>query len=77
MEDIRKNSNCSFVGGEWVETEDEFEVVNPATAEPFAKVSRIGKQHVVAALHHAEATLPSWRALTAKERQIVAARLII
>jgi len=68
VEDNRKNSNCSFVGGEWVETEDEFEVVNPATAEPFAKVSKIGKQHVVAALHHAEAALPAWRALTAKER---------
>jgi succinate-semialdehyde dehydrogenase/glutarate-semialdehyde dehydrogenase len=75
VEHISKNSNCSFVGGQWIETADEFEVVNPATAEPFAKVSKIGLQHVKAALRNGEAALPAWRAMTAKDRGAILHRV--
>ncbi|GGA53594.1 glutarate-semialdehyde dehydrogenase DavD [Edaphobacter acidisoli] len=58
----------SYLDGKWVSTEDTFEVVNPATAEAFARVSRINNGQLKGALNAAEAALPAWRAMTAKDR---------
>jgi len=46
-------------------------VVNPATAEPFATVSKVGNEDLKAALIAAEEALPAWRATTAKDRGIL------
>ena len=46
-------------------------VVNPATAEPFATVSKVGNEELKAALIAAEEALPAWRATTAKDRGIL------
>lgn len=58
----------SYIGGEWIHTDDTAGVRNPATAEPFARVSRIDLAQLKHALEIAEAALPAWRSLTAKER---------
>lgn len=68
MNDSATKTYCSYLEGKWVGTEDTFEVVNPATAEPFARVSRIKNAHLKSALQAAESALPAWRAMTAKDR---------
>jgi succinate-semialdehyde dehydrogenase/glutarate-semialdehyde dehydrogenase len=68
MEANRKGPFCSYLGGQWIETTNEFEVVNPATAEAFARVSTIDLDQLKTALSGAEAALPKWRAMTARDR---------
>ncbi|HEY4009484.1 MAG TPA: aldehyde dehydrogenase family protein, partial [Acidobacteriaceae bacterium] len=58
----------SFIAGEWVHTQKFVDVVDPATAKPFAKVSWVGQEHVTSALEAAENSLNEWRQLTALER---------
>jgi succinate-semialdehyde dehydrogenase/glutarate-semialdehyde dehydrogenase len=57
-----------YLNGRWVETGREMSVVNPATGQPFARVSVIEKAHLQAALKDAEASFAGWRERTAKER---------
>jgi succinate-semialdehyde dehydrogenase/glutarate-semialdehyde dehydrogenase len=57
-----------YLDGSWVATAETIDVVNPATGEAFARVHTISRGQVQAALKAAEAALPTWRNLTAKER---------
>ncbi|HKO11763.1 MAG TPA: NAD-dependent succinate-semialdehyde dehydrogenase [Acidobacteriaceae bacterium] len=57
-----------YLEGRWVTTGDVAEVINPATGEPLARISRVNRQQVRSALEAAHAALPAWRSLTAKER---------
>ena len=57
-----------YLNGRWVETGQAIDIINPATEQPFARVSTITEQHLREALDHAEHSLPGWRALTAKDR---------
>src|SRR5436189_5071868 len=45
-----------------------FAVENPATGETIAEVPRMGAAETRRAIERAEAALPKWRALTAKDR---------
>ena len=58
----------SYIGGTWISGSDETLVVNPATAQPFAKVSNVNLAALKQALQAAEGALPAWRTTTAKER---------
>ena len=71
MENSVAKSYSSYLGGKWVKTGDEMKVVNPATAETFATVSKVGNEALKAALIAAEEALPAWRATTAKDRGIL------
>ena len=75
METNAKNSYCSYLNGQWVKTKNEFEVINPATAQPFARVSTIDNSQLKSALSAAESALPAWRAMTAKDRGILLHRV--
>jgi succinate-semialdehyde dehydrogenase/glutarate-semialdehyde dehydrogenase len=57
-----------YLGGEWVATNDEMAIVNPATGEAFARVCRVTREQVRTALETAHASFAAWRSLTAKER---------
>jgi succinate-semialdehyde dehydrogenase / glutarate-semialdehyde dehydrogenase len=57
-----------YLNGRWLETGDEISVVDPATAQPFARVSKIDLHHAKSALQAAEASLAGWRSRTAKDR---------
>jgi succinate-semialdehyde dehydrogenase / glutarate-semialdehyde dehydrogenase len=70
-----KTSYCSQVRGQWVESGNDFEVVNPANAQPFARVSAIDRSQLKDALRCAEESLPAWRATTARERGLVLHRI--
>lgn len=75
METGAKTSYCSQVRGQWVESGNDFEVVNPANAQPFARVSAIDRSQLKDALRCAEESLPAWRETTARERGLVLHRI--
>lgn len=57
-----------YVGGAWIAGDHAIEVINPATEQVFARVHTVDRSQVQAALTTAEAALPGWRGLHAKER---------
>jgi succinate-semialdehyde dehydrogenase/glutarate-semialdehyde dehydrogenase len=65
---IGQRTFSSYIGGEWKRGGAELEVVDPATAEPFARVSTVGAAEIKEALTNAERALPAWRARTVKDR---------
>lgn len=63
-----------YIDGQWLAADQgqTIDVTNPASSEIIARVPRMGAEETRRAIAAAEAALPAWRALTAKER---AARL--
>ena len=57
-----------YLNGEFVKSEPAWNVVNPATGEPFAKISTIDRPRLAQAIGDAHAAFPAWRQLTAKAR---------
>ena len=57
-----------FVGGKWLEAKDTFDVLDPATGDVVAKVSKSRKAETEAAVKAASDAFPAWRKTTAKER---------
>ena len=57
-----------YLGGKWIATGEEIPVTNPATGEPFARVSALSREHIRSALEAAQASFSAWRATTARER---------
>lgn len=68
MADVATLSSKAYVNGQWVQTDDEIEVVNPATGEVFARVCALTRNHVEQALHAANDVFPRWRSMTARDR---------
>ncbi|MGW7676113.1 NADP-dependent succinate-semialdehyde dehydrogenase [Shewanella sp. S23-S33] len=60
----------SFINGQWCDavSGDMLKVVNPATNAVIGYVPNMGQVETEMAIKAAEAALPAWRALTAKER---------
>ena len=60
----------SFINGQWCDavSGDTLKVVNPATNALIGYVPNMGQVETEMAIKAAEAALPAWRALTAKER---------
>lgn len=58
----------SYIDGAWAETSKAFDVIDPATAEPFARVGEVDQHHVQAALRAAEKASSPWRETTALAR---------
>ncbi|MFM0673637.1 NAD-dependent succinate-semialdehyde dehydrogenase [Paraburkholderia sediminicola] len=57
-----------YIGGEWYESADTYDVLNPATGEVVAQVAKGGTAETAQAIAAAERAFPAWRSLTAKER---------
>ncbi len=75
MDQSHDKSHRIWLGGQWLATGNELEVVNPATGQAFARVCTVNRDHVRSALEAAEAALPTWRATTAKERGMLLHRV--
>ncbi|TXH77300.1 MAG: aldehyde dehydrogenase family protein, partial [Thiothrix sp.] len=60
----------AYINGAWVNatTQQRYPIHNPATGELLAEVPNMGTADTQQAVDAAEAALPAWRALTAKER---------
>jgi len=69
-----KNSSLlreqSYINGEWVNADDAatVDVHNPATGDVVATIASLGAVETRRAIEAADAALPAWRALSAKER---------
>lgn len=57
-----------LINGQWVTTEERYEVLNPATAEVVASVTSGDVSHAEAALEAASAAQPEWAALPPRQR---------
>lgn len=57
-----------YIDGEWVETEDKFEVKNPATGEVLQSISKSNENNTQSAIVAAKLAMASWSKVTAKER---------
>lgn len=68
---IGQRAFSSYIGGEWRRGGSELEVVDPASAEPFARVSTVGAKEIKEALSNAESVLATWRSCTVKDRAAV------
>lgn len=67
--DLRK----LYLGGQWVATDQQIEVRNPATMQVFARVAAVGRPAVAEALAAAERVAGPWREVPALSR----ARLLV
>lgn len=58
----------AYVDGVWIESQSDFPVINPATGETLGRVPKLASTEVSRAIAAADAALPAWRSLPAKER---------
>ncbi len=61
----------ALIGGEWVATEQRFEVTDPATGQVLAQVANLSPAHAEQAIAAADKAMVGWRQKTAKERGAV------
>lgn len=73
--DLLRQANC--IGGKWVQADSgkTSAVRNPATGEVVGNVPAMGKAETRRAIEAAEAALPAWRKLLAKERAAILRKL--
>lgn len=66
----------AFIQGKWCDAESKktIEVTNPANAQLLGTVPKMGANETRAAIEAANQALPTWRALTAKERATILRR---
>ena len=64
----------AYVNGIWVAAESDIAVINPATGEALGSVPKLGREAVRSAITAADAALPAWRGLLAKERAAILRR---
>jgi succinate-semialdehyde dehydrogenase/glutarate-semialdehyde dehydrogenase len=57
-----------YIDGEWIDTIEKIDVVNPATNEKFATVPNGGTQEAIKAVNAAHEAFKNWSKLTAAER---------
>ena len=57
-----------YLNGEFITTPTSWDIVNPATAEKFARISVIDRPRLKQAIANAHAAFPAWRDLTARPR---------
>ena len=57
-----------YINGEWVNSQPEWPVINPATGEKFAKVCTITRSAVAASIRSAHDAFLGWRQLPGKSR---------
>jgi succinate-semialdehyde dehydrogenase / glutarate-semialdehyde dehydrogenase len=64
-----------YVDGEWIRSENTFNVTNPATGARLGLVPNFGAEETRRAIEAAERAWPAWRAKTAKERAAILRKL--
>src|SRR5690606_34800342 len=64
----------ALINGQWVTSGATFPVYDPATGHEIARVPNLGIREATEAIDAAEEALPSWSAMTAKERGAILRR---
>ncbi|MFD4932173.1 NAD-dependent succinate-semialdehyde dehydrogenase [Peribacillus butanolivorans] len=65
-----------YINGEWLETDQVFEVNNPATGEKAGTVYFAGEEETNLAIQAAEKAFPQWAGLTAEQRSSYLWRIV-
>lgn len=60
--------SAGFINGAWIEANEKFEVVNPATQETITRVSDLNTDHTKKAIDAAQNALENWKSMTAQDR---------
>ena len=70
IKDMKLFKQQAYINGAWVNaaSQQRYGIKNPATHELLGEVPLMGAADTQQAINAAEAALPAWRALTAKER---------
>ncbi|MCL1145008.1 NADP-dependent succinate-semialdehyde dehydrogenase [Shewanella marinintestina] len=70
LNDINLLRQQCYINGQWCDANNQstIDIANPATFDVIGSVPVMGADETKAAIDAAEAALPAWRALTAKER---------
>lgn len=66
--DRHERSFGQFIGGEWVTSDESFDVFNPGNGKTLCQVSQASDADVDRAVAAARAALPGWQALSGEER---------
>lgn len=66
--------DAALIGGQWITSQDTFEVLDPATGALITRVPNLGPAETAQAIDAAQAALPDWSGRTAKERAQVLKR---
>jgi succinate-semialdehyde dehydrogenase/glutarate-semialdehyde dehydrogenase len=70
----KKFPSSALIDGEWITSERNFAVTDPATGEEVAKVPNLGAKDAARAIEAAAKAFPAWSAKTAKERAAILRR---
>ncbi|MGR4866791.1 NAD-dependent succinate-semialdehyde dehydrogenase [Caulobacter sp. LARHSG274] len=65
---------AAFIDGLWIEADQTFEVLNPATGAVIAQVADLGPSEVAVAIEAAHRAFPAWADRTAKDRGAILRR---
>lgn len=57
-----------YINGEWIKTDDTFDVINPATGEVVGTVYNGGFKETEQAIEAAKNAFSTWSSLTAEQR---------
>lgn len=65
-----------YINGEWIKTDDTFDVINPATGEVVGTVYNGGFKETEQAIEAAKNAFPTWSSLTAEQRAAYLHRVV-
>ncbi|MGB0937486.1 MAG: NAD-dependent succinate-semialdehyde dehydrogenase [Colwellia sp.] len=71
LNDPQLLKNFSYINGSWHSSEDQINVLNPATGEVVAKISNAGTAETELAVECAKTALASWSAKSANDRSVL------
>lgn len=74
LKDTNLLQSAAYINGQWHEGKDFFEIVDPGTGKPIAKVANLGAAETYLAVDAAASAFPAWRAQTARARDTVLRR---
>ena len=66
--------SAAYINGQWHASGHNFEVTDPGSGQPIAKVANLGAVETSLAIDAAEAAFPGWRAQTARARETILRR---
>lgn len=66
--------SAAYINGQWHASVQNFEVTDPGSGQPIAKVANLGVVETSLAIDAAEAAFPGWRAQTARARETILRR---
>jgi succinate-semialdehyde dehydrogenase/glutarate-semialdehyde dehydrogenase len=74
LKDTSLLQSAAYINGQWYEATRFFDIVDPGTGEPIAKVANLGARETNMAIDAAESAFPAWRNQTARARDTILRR---